>query len=320
MKPRVLCTNWVPPDHLAPLAGVAEIVLGPVDGALMSRDEVLRLAPGLSGILNQAELRVDEGLLAVAPQLRVVANMALGVDNLDLAAMSRRGIWATNVPDAFVEPTADCALGLMLAVSRRLVEADAFVRSGAWAQFQPGRWDGPQLGGRTLGLVGYGRIGQAIARRAAAFGMRVIHHTRTRSDDPGYRLLDDLVAEADMVCLCLPLNAASERLFDAPRIARMKPGSILINVGRGRIVDEQALVDALERGHLYGAGLDVFENEPTVHSGLRSLRQVVLTPHLGGGTTESRRIGRQHAAANIAAVLEGRRPISPVNEPGADRT
>jgi glyoxylate reductase len=316
MKPRVLCTNVVPPDHLAPLAGIAEVVLGPADGELMSRAGVLELAPTLAGILNQAELRVDEELLAQAPQLRVVANMALGTDNLDLAAMTRRGVWATNVPHAFVEATADCALGLMLAVSRRLVEADAFVRSGAWSKFQPGRWDGPQLGGRTLGMVGFGQIGRAVARRAEAFGMTVRHHARRPTGEPGYRSLDELVAEADVVCLCLPLNADSLRLFDAARLARMKPGAILINVGRGRIVEEAALVAALQAGHLYGAGLDVFEHEPAVHPALRTMPQVVLTPHLGGGTLESRRIGRQHAAANIAAVLQGGRPLTPVNEVG----
>jgi glyoxylate reductase len=314
MKPRVLCTNLVPLDHLAPLAEVAEIVLGPADGELLSRAEVLQLAPTLAGILNQAELRVDEELLARAPQLRVVANMALGTDNLDLGALSRRGIWATNVPHAFVDATADCALGLMLAVSRRLVEADAFVRSGTWSKFQPGRWDGPQLGGRTLGVVGYGQIGRAVARRAAAFGMQVVHHTRRPTEEAGYRALDALVAEADVVCLCLPLNADSLRLFDAARIARMKRGAILINVGRGKIVEEAALVAALQSGHLYGAGLDVFENEPAVHPALLALKQVVMTPHLGGGTCESRRMGRLHAAANIAAVLQGRRPLTPVNE------
>lgn len=314
MKPYVLCTNFVPRDHLAPLEGVAEIVLGPDDGSLLSRAEVLRLAPSLAAILNQAELRVDEELLAAAPQLRVVANMSLGTDNLDLAAMTRRGVWATNVPHAFIESTADCALGLMLAVSRRLVEADAFVRSGTWSQFQPGRWDSPQLGGRTLGMVGYGQIGQAVARRAAAFGMRVIHHTRRHTGEAGYRALDDLVREADVVCLCLPLNADSLRLFDAARIARMKRGAILINVARGKVVDEEALVAALQSGQLYGAGLDVFENEPAVHPALLGMKQVVMTPHLGGGTLESRRTGRLHAAANIAAVLQGGRPLSPVNE------
>jgi glyoxylate reductase len=318
--PRVLCTNCVPLDHLAPLHGLAEIEMGPASGELMSRAELLRMAPTLAGILNQGELRGDSELLDSAPQLRVVANMSIGTDNLDLAALSLRGVWATNVPHVFAESTADCAMGLMLAVSRRLVEADTFVRGGTWSQFQPGRWDGPQLGGRTLGIVGFGKIGRAVGRRAEAFGMRVVHHTRRPTGESGYRALDDLVREADVVCLCLPFNADSNRLFDAARITRMKRGAILINVARGKIVEEGALVAALQSGHLYGAGLDVFENEPAVHPALLGMRQVVMTPHLGGGTIESRRIGRLHAAANIAAVLQGQRPLSPVNEPQSPRT
>jgi glyoxylate reductase len=314
MKPLVLCTNHVPLEHLAPLEGLADVQLGPANGDLMSRDEVLQLAPQLSGIINQAELRVDAELLERAPRLRVVANVALGTDNLDLAELSRRGIWACNVPDAPVEATADCALGLMLAVTRRLVVADSFVRSGAWSKFEPGRWDGPQLGGRTLGLVGYGKIGRAIARRAVAFGMRVLHHTRNNTGDEGYRALDALVHEADVICLCLPLNPESKGLFDAARFARMKRGAIFINVARGKVMHEAALVEALQSGHLFGAGLDVFEHEPAIHPALREMTQVVLTPHMAGGTWESRRNARLQSAANVAAVLRGARPLSAVNE------
>jgi glyoxylate reductase len=319
MKPKVICTNFVPADHLAPLDGVAEVIMGPPNGDLMSAADVSRLIPDAVGIINQGEIRVNEDFLKQAPRLQVVANVALGTDNLDLAALNRRGIWATNLRDQVVDAVADCALGLMLAVTRRLVEADQFVRSGAWSKFEPGRWDGPQLGGRVLGIVGYGRIGKAVARRAEAFGMRVIHYSRTRSADPGYRTLDALLAEADVVCLCLPINPESQRMFDASRFAQMKRGAIFINVGRGKIQDEAALVSALESGHLWGAGLDVFENEPAVHPALLTMKQVVLTPHLGGGTFESRRAARQYAAANVAAVLQGRPPLSPVNQPALKR-
>lgn len=310
--PLVLITNTVPPAALAPLAGVARVLMGPAGGDLMPRAEVLRLAPTLAGIINQAELRVDAELLAAAPRLRVVANVAMGVNNLDLPALRARGIVATNVPEAFTESTADCTLGLILAVARRLVEADRYVRAGSWRGFQPGAWDGLLLSGRTLGLVGYGRIARAVEHRARAFGLEVIHYRRTPDGSPGYAPLEDLLARADIVSLHTPLNAESDRLIDAARLARMKRGAILINMARGRVVDEAALVAALQSGHLAGAGLDVFEDEPRVHPVLPTLPQVVLTPHLGGGTTQSRHEARLLCARNVAAVLQGRPALTPV--------
>ncbi len=310
--PIVLITNAVPPATLAPLDGVAQVIQGPAGGNLMPRAEVLRLAPSLAGIINQAELRVDAELLATAPRLKIVANVAMGVNNLDLAAMQARGVIATNVPEAFTESTADCTLGLILAVARRLVEADRYVRSGAWQGFQPGVWDGLLLAGRTLGLVGYGRVGKAVERRAQAFGLKVIHYRRTPGGQPGYVPLAELLARADIVSLHTPLNSDSDRLINAGQLARMKRGSILINMARGRVVDEAALVAALQSGHLAGAGLDVFEDEPKVHPILPTLRNVVLTPHLGGGTTESRFQARLICARNVAAVLQGRPPLTPV--------
>ena len=171
---RVLVTNHVPPETLEPLGGLAEVILGPAGGDLLSRAEVLALAPTLDAIINQAELRVDGELLDRAPRLRIVANVALGHDNLDLDLMAGRGVWASDAGDAFVEPTADATLALILAVTRRIAEADRYVRRGLWKGFQPGVWDGMLLAGKTLGIVGYGSVGQAVRRRAEAFGMRVI--------------------------------------------------------------------------------------------------------------------------------------------------
>lgn len=310
--PLVLITNTVPPAVLAPLEGIARVLMGPAGGDLMPREEVLRLAPKLEGIINQAELRVDAELLTAAPRLRIVANVAMGVNNLDLAAMRACGVIATNVPEAFTESTADCTLGLMLAVARRLVEADRYVRSGAWRGFQPGSWDGTLLHGRTLGLVGYGRVAQAVERRARAFGLTVIHYRRTTGDAPGYTPLDELLARSDIVSLHTPLNPDSDRLINAERLSRMKHGAFLINMARGRVVVEAALVDALRSSHLAGAGLDVFEDEPRVHPDLLTMPQVVLTPHLGGGTTDSRFQARHLCAQNIAAVLQGRPPLTAV--------
>jgi len=313
--PLVLFTNAVPDEVLAPLKGIARVVLGPANGDLMSRTEVLRLAPELAAIVNQAELRVDAELLDRAPRLRVVANVAIGVNNLDLALMQRHGVYATNVPQAFVDSTADFTLGLLLAVTRRIHEADSYVRAGRWRSFQPGVWDGALLNEKTLGLVGYGAIGQAVAHRARSFGLRVLFHQRSNVDDPGYVPLDRLAREADIVSLHLPLNPDSDRLINAQRLAEMKRGAILINASRGRIVDESALVMSLQTGHLAGAALDVFENEPDVHPALLSMPNVVLTPHIGGGTRESRHRARSTCVTDVVRVLTGQRPLNLRNEP-----
>ena len=310
--PLVLITNTVPAAALSALDGIARVIMGPAGGDLMPRSEVLRLAPGLAGIINQAELRVDAELLDAAPALKVVANVAIGVNNLDLALMARRGVIATNVPDAFVESTADCTLALLLAVARRVPEADSYVRSGAWQNFQPGVWDGALLHGKTLGIVGYGKIGQAVEKRARAFGLTVIHYRRSTDRGPGYAPLEGLLRTSDIVSLHTPLNADSDQLLDTARLGQMKPGAYLINMARGRVVNENALVAALQSGHLAGAGLDVFEDEPRVHPALLQMKQVVLTPHLGGGTRESRHQARILCAQNVAAVLRGERPFTPV--------
>jgi glyoxylate reductase len=313
--PLVLITNAVPADVLAPLAGIARVVQGPSGGDLMSRAEVLRLAPGLAGIVNQTELKVDAELLERAPKLKVVANVAIGVNNLDLPLMQRHGVYATNVPHAFVESTADYTLGALLALVRRIPESEVYVRAGRWRSFQPGVWDGTLLDGKTLGLVGYGAIGQAVARRARGFGLRILFHQRTPLDHPEYRTLDRLLQESDVVSLHLPLNADSDRLVTAARLAQMKRGAFFVNASRGRIVDESALVAALQSGQLAGAALDVFENEPAVHPALPTLRNVVLTPHIGGGTRESRYRARLHCVSDVARVLSGQRPLNALNAP-----
>lgn len=312
---RVLITNFVPPEVLEPLCGLAEIVVGPSGGSIMPRAEVLDLAPSLDGIINQAELRVDAELLERAPRLKIVANVARGFDNFDLERMSQRGVWATNAGDVFSESTADATLALMLAVTRRIAEADRFVRRGQWQGFQPGLWDGMLLAGKTLGIVGYGSIGQAVRRRAEAFGMRVIFHRRTTTGDPAQKSLDEVVAESDILSLHCALTPETRGLVDGERLRHMKPGAVLVNMARGPVVCEDALVAALTAGHLAGAGLDVFEREPAVHPRLLEMEQVVLTPHLGGGTRESRAAARRICAANVAAALRGQTPSHALNHP-----
>lgn len=313
--PLVLVTNEVPDDVLSPLRGLARIILGPAGGDLMPRAEVLRLAPDLAAIVNQGELQVDAELLTRAKQLRIVANVAIGVNNLDLALMEQHGVYASNVPHAFVESTADFTLGMLLAVTRRLCEADAYVRRGAWQRFQPGAWDGMLLANKVLGIIGYGAIGQAVARRARGFGLRILFHQRTPSPHEEFAPLDRLLRESDIVSLHVPLNRDSERLLDSARLAQMKRGAVLINASRGRVVDEGALVASLQSGHLAGAGLDVFENEPALHPALAGMKNVVLTPHIGGGTRESRHQARLHCIQEVARVLIGQRPLSARNSP-----
>ncbi len=315
--PRVLVTLKIPPEDLAPLDGLAEIVMSPHDWDVMPRSEIIGLIGDCEGLISQGELRVDDEILDAAPRLRIAANAAMGIDNLDLESLTRRGIWATNTPAAFVESTADLTLGLILSTLRRLCEGDRFVRRGDWERtgFQPVRWEGSLLGGKTLGMVGYGKIAQAVERRARAFGLRVIH-CRTRPDEhPDCRPFEALLAESDIVGLFVPHTPATHHLVDADALATMKPGAVLINVARGKVVDETALVASLRSGHLGGAGLDVFEDEPRVNPSLLTMENVVLTPHLGGSTREDRRGGRLGAAENVARVLRGELPLTPVNRP-----
>jgi len=314
MPARVLWTNQLPESDYEPLVHVAEVVCGGRGVSPMSRDEALACVGEFEAIVNQAELRVDEELLDAAPRLRVVSNVSIGTDNLDIEAMARRGVWATHAPEAFTDAAADFTLALLLAVARRLVEADAYVRRGDWPGdgFQPGAWDGVRLQGKTLGLVGFGKIARAVARRAEAFGMTIRFYTPSPSEDPRRRSLEALLEESDVVSLHCPLTARTRGLIDADRLARMKPGAVLINMSRGPVVQEASLAAALSEGRLVGAGLDVFEAEPEVHEALRRDPRVVLSPHIGGGTRESRREARRVVARDVAAVLQGRKPKHPV--------
>jgi len=283
---------------------------------LLPADEFRRLAAGCSAILCHLTDAIDEALLAAAgPQLQVVANYAVGYNNIDLDACRRHRVLATNTPGVLTEATADIAFALLLAASRRLVEGDALVRSGEWRGWAPRQLLGGDLHGRTLGLVGCGRIGQAVARRAQGFGLRLIYHQpkplpsaaeqELRLD---YRSLPKLLAEADFVSLHCPLTPATHHLLGAAEFARMKPTAYLINTARGPVVDEAALAAALQAGRLAGAGLDVYEKEPEVHPGLAELPNVVLLPHLGSATLETRTRMGELAVANVLAGLRGEQP------------
>jgi glyoxylate reductase len=262
--------------------------------------------------------RIGEAELAGLPRLKVVANCAVGYDNVDLAACARRGVVVTNTPDVLTDATADLAMALLLAVARRLGEGQRLIEQGAWRGWDPRLLLGLELKGATLGIVGAGRIGRAVGRRAAAFGMRLCYcDTAARGEfeleTGAVRLpLDQLLARADAVTLHLPSTPETRGLIGARALAAIRRGAILINTARGDIVDEAALVAALEDGRLGGVGLDVFAHEPEVPSALVRHPRAVVLPHLGSATTRTRRAMAALALRNVAAVLAGEAPVTPV--------
>jgi glyoxylate reductase len=261
---------------------------------------------GADGVLAHLGDRVDDAFLDRAgPQLRVVANFAVGYDNVDLAACARRGVVVTNTPDVLTRAVAEHALALILAVAKRVVQGDRQVRTGAWRGWSVNSLETTELGGKTLGIVGLGRTGSALAGMAEqALGMRVV------SSRP--LPLDELLREADVVSLHVPLNAGTRHLIGARELGIMKPDAVVVNVSRGPVVDEAALVEALRAGEIGGAGLDVYEHEPEPAPGLVELENVVLTPHVASATGETRAAMARLAAENVVAVLEDRPPLSPV--------
>ena len=307
----------------SPLPGRAESMLSErfavrVHGGprLLDQTSLAAFAGDAVGLLTLLENPVGEALLAACPRLRVVSNCAVGYDNIDLDTARRHRVWVTNTPDVLTEATADLTWALILAATRRVVEADRFLREGRFHGWRLDLLLGAGLQGETLGVVGYGRIGRAVARRAHTFGMRVVFSDPApvaAPDPPAVQLpLDDLLAASRVVTVHAPLDATTRHLLDERRLRSMRPGAFLVNTSRGPLVDEEALVRVLREGHLAGAGLDVYEREPEVHPGLLALPNVVLLPHLGSATLKTRAAMAELAATNLVAVLEGREPPSPV--------
>jgi glyoxylate reductase len=318
--PAVLVTRGVPEPVRAHLAGRCRLEVWEGEG-VMPRAELLDRVAGKAGLVTMLTDRVDGELLDRAGAgLRVVANFAVGYDNLDLDACTARGVLATNTPDVVTEATADLAWALLLASARRVAEGDRFLRARRPWIWGPTFLLGFEVHGKTLGVIGLGRIGRAVARRAAGFGMPVVYTARqrlppTEEADLGvaWRALDELLAEADFVTVHIGLSPATRHLIGAEQLARMKPTAVLVNTARGPIVDEAALVAALRAGELGAAGLDVFEREPEVHPGLLELDNVTIVPHLGTATLETRVAMGMTAAANLLAALDGRRPPNLLN-------
>jgi glyoxylate reductase len=284
------------------------------------RAEVLHRVAGKDAIISLLTEKVDEELLdAAGPKLRIVANVAVGYDNIDVRACTERGIVVTNTPGVLDETTADFTWTLLMAVARRLIEADHLARSGEWSQWNLDQLCGTDVWGKTLGIIGFGRIGRAVARRASGFRMRVIYHSSTRAPEEvenelhaEYKTRDEVLQQADFLSLHVPLREETRGLIGAAELARMKRTAFLINTTRGPVVQEAALVHALQEGRIAGAALDVFEREPLISDGLRR-NNVVLAPHLGSASIETRTRMAMIAAENVSAFFQDKRPPTMLN-------
>ena len=318
-KPAVLISRLLPELAVA-LARRRAAVDAYDQDAPMPRPELLKRLRDRQGLICVISEAIDQALLDACPKLRVVSNVAVGYNNVDVAACTKRGVVVTNTPDVLTDSTADFAWTLLMATARRLVEADRYVREGRFTQWEYMLYLGGDVHGKTLGVVGFGRIGRAMARRALGFGMRVLYQDTVAADAATERELNAsqvdlaaLLSESDFVSLHTPLIPETRHLLNRETLRAMKRTAYLINAARGPVVDEAALVEALREGWIAGAGLDVFEEEPKVHPGLIGLTNVVLAPHIGSGSLETRLKMANLAVENCLAVLEGRTPPTPVN-------
>jgi len=316
----VLVTRRLPQPAMDRIAERCDVTLYDGEGA-MPRDQLLDQVRGRVGAVTLLTDKVDDEFLdAAGPQLVIVANYAVGFDNIDVPALTRRGVMASNTPDVLTETTSDTAWALMMAAARRIPEGDRFLRTGQSWVWGPMMMLGQDVHGKTLGIVGFGRIGHAMARRARGFGMRVIYHDVYRPSPElerelgaEYRELDDLLQEADFITLHTNLTEETRHLINEERLKRMKPTAVLVNTSRGPVIDEAALAHALRDGEIFAAGLDVFEKEPEVHPDLMKLENAVIIPHLGSATVDTRIAMGLLAADNLIAALEGGKPPTLLN-------
>lgn len=322
----VLVTRRLPQPAMDRIAGRCDMTLYEGPGA-MPRDELLGHIKGKRGAITLLTDRVDDEFLdAAGDQLAIVANYAVGFDNIDVPACTRRGVMASNTPDVLTDTTADLAWSLLMAAARRIAEGDRFLRKREGWIWGPMMMLGQDVHHKTLGIVGFGRIGHALARRARGFGMKILYHDVYRPSPElerelgaEFRELDDLLAEADFVSLHTNLTEETRHLIDAERLKRMKSTAVLVNTSRGPVIDEAALAQALRDGEIFAAGLDVFEREPDVHPELLELENVVVIPHLGSATVDTRLAMGLLAAENLITALEGGRPPSLLNPEAYER-
>jgi glyoxylate reductase len=309
-RPALYVTRLLPDPIMAAIRERYRLITEPTDQPPTPEAHADSFAQAEAVICTLAD-RIDAALLSNAPHLKIVANYAVGYNNIDLDAARARSIVVTNTPDVLTDATADLTWALLLAVARRVVEGDRWLRTGTWPGWAPTQLLGDEVSGKTLGIVGMGRIGQAVAQRAQGFRMTVVYASRrpvTAPTDVAWnrRSLDEVLAQADFLSLHVPLTKTTQHLIRARELAMMKPTAMLLNTSRGPVIDEAALVSALQTGKIAGAGLDVYEHEPAIHPELAAMHNVVLLPHLGSATQETRIRMGQVCLNNIAAVLGGR--------------
>jgi glyoxylate reductase len=316
---KVLVTIKLPEEILSSIRLEHEVEINEEDRPF-DRARLLQTIPGKDGLLCTITDGIDTELLKLAPALKVVANCGVGFEHIDVEVATRMGVLVTNTPGVLTDATADLAFALILSIARRVVEGDRMTRGGEFKFWAPFHFLGCEVTGKTLGIIGFGRIGKAVARRAAGFSMRIIYNSRNRLDRSVERELnvefaspDQLLQEADFVSLHMPLTPETRHVIGARELKLMKPSAYLINTARGPVVDEAALVEALRNREIRGAGLDVYENEPQLASGLSALENVVLLPHLGSATIETRTRMAAMAAENLLAALKGRVPPNCLN-------
>jgi gluconate 2-dehydrogenase len=321
-KPRILVARAIFPEVVARLAQHFEVETNP-DDVIWSPQELAARLADKDGAFTTGSQRIDAALIAAAPHLKIVANMAVGYNNFDVDAMTAAGVQGTNTPGVLTETTADFGFALLMATARRITEAEHYLRAGKWTTWRYDMFAGRDIHGSTLGIIGMGRIGQGIAKRGAhGFGMNVVYHNRSRLS-PALEAeckarhveKDELLRTADHVVLALPYSAASHHMIGAAELAQMKPTATLVNIARGGIVDDAALAVALRERRIAAAGLDVFEGEPSVHPDLLTVPNVVLTPHIASATVPTRLAMANLAADNLIAFFDGRGPLTPVNQP-----
>ncbi len=319
-KPSVLIARPIFPEVVQRLSAHFDVSANPGDEA-WTHDQFIARLQGKQGVFTTGGERIDARLLAACPDLRICANMAVGYNNFDVPAMTAAGVLATNAPDVLTETTADGGFALLMAAARRITEGEHYLRAGRWQHWSYDMLVGQDVHGSTLGIFGMGRIGQAIARRGAlGFGMKVLYHNRTRlpADEEAavraeYVAKDELLRRADHVVLVLPMTPATRHYVGAPELALMKPTATLVNIGRGGVVDDAALAQALREGRIAAAGLDVFEGEPAVHPDLLACTNVALTPHIASASIPTRLAMANLAADNLIGYLLHGKALTPLN-------
>ncbi len=311
--PKILVARKIPSSVLAKLEQVAEVDLYTGEDP-MTPEELRARVKGKTALVSMLTEQVDKALIDGSPDLKVVANVAVGYNNIDVGYARSKGVIVTHTPDVLTEAVADFTWAIILDITRRITEGDRLVRRGVWKGWAFDFMLGSELRGKQLGLIGLGRIGAAVAAKAPAFGMRVAYHTVPAFDLPGAEAMsfDRVLNTSDIVSLHVPLLPETRHLIDRKALARMKRSAYLINTARGPVIDEDALVWALKEHLIAGAALDVYEHEPKVHAELMTLENVLLAPHLASGTTETRTAMAELAASNVIAVLGGREPITPI--------